>query len=110
MNFVFGNVTFSIPIKNLVDCNYKLCNFEIVYDEKNINNYWSFGTTFLNNYISEFDYSQRKIKFYSNNNEYIFFYKYLDNSIKYFITMNLIILFFGIIEILFYIILFKMIK
>ena len=110
MNFVFGNVTFSIPIKNLVDCNYKLCNFEIVYDEKNINNYWSFGTTFLNNYISEFDYSQRKIKFYSNNNEYIFFYKYLDNSIKYFITMNLIILFFGIIEILFCIILFKMIK
>lgn len=109
MNFVFGNVTFSISVKNLIDCSFKFCNFKIVYDERNIN-YWSFGTTFLNNYISEFDYSQKIIQFYSSNNDSIFFNTHLDNSIKYLFDLNLLILLFGIIEILFRKIPFKFIK
>ena len=71
LNFVFDNIILTIPKNQILYFpNYKtydrvVCNIYTDLNEE-LQSIWTFGDHFLSNYITEFNYEDREVIFYSN--------------------------------------------
>ena len=71
LNFVFDNIILTIPKNQILYFpNYKtydrvVCNIYTDLNEE-LQSIWTFGYHFLSNYITEFNYEDREVIFYSN--------------------------------------------
>lgn len=66
INVVFDNKAYSIEMKSIIGKDYENIRKTALYIFESMNNNWIFGSLFLRNFVSSFDYEDKIVMFHSN--------------------------------------------